>query len=106
MVRCSVVHLWTRSDTNVFLQAMSSDASCRSASTITQLVCRYGIPASRGAIPHVLRRIDEYVTPFLCHETFTAACEAGASCSNTLHPFGSRRCRLPHEVDTCTFFGG
>jgi hypothetical protein len=27
----------------------------------------------------VVRRIDNYAMPFLCHETFTAACEEGAS---------------------------
>jgi hypothetical protein len=62
---------------------MSCDGSCTSASTsastITQIVCWHCFHASRGAIPHVVRRIDEYATPFLCHETFSATCEEGAS---------------------------
>jgi hypothetical protein len=58
---------------------MRFDGSCRSINTKTHLVCRFCIPASRDAIPHVERRIDEFLTPFLCHKTFTAACEEGAS---------------------------
>jgi len=65
---------WTRSDTD---RAMTPPIAAPAPSH--SLVCRSCILASRGAILHVLRRVDEFVTPFLCHETFTAACEEEAS---------------------------
>ncbi|KAF1793970.1 hypothetical protein GQ600_7432 [Phytophthora cactorum] len=50
--------------------------NCR---TIARLVVEQCLPANENALPHVVRSIDAYLTPLLCHEIFTAACEGGAS---------------------------
>ncbi|ETO58856.1 hypothetical protein F444_22767 [Phytophthora nicotianae P1976] len=47
--------------------------------TIARLVVKNCLPVNGSSLLHVVRAIDKYLTPFLGHNVFRAACEGGAS---------------------------
>ncbi|KAF4128950.1 Ankyrin repeats domain-containing protein [Phytophthora infestans] len=46
---------------------------------IARYVVKNCLPLNDDGLLHVVRSISEFLTPFLCSEVFTAACEEGAS---------------------------